>query len=152
MKKMVLGIGNVLLSDEGFGVHVVRNLQEEKLPEDTEIFDGGTASWYALPSIEEIEKLIVVDVVKHGEKPGTIYEMRTDAHQPVSFTHKRESIVSLHEIGLFESLSWLRTRPEEIVIFGIEPARIEWGMELSRELNSKVSVVTRLIQAELKAC
>lgn len=147
MKKIVLGVGNLLLSDEGFGVHVVKRLGSEGVPQDTQVFDGGTASWYALPSIEEAEKLIVIDAVKGGGEPGSVYKIRVD-----DFGSGLPSGVSLHEVGLLEALSWLRSGPEEVVIFGVEPKKLDWGMELSDELKSKVPVVTGLVQTELRKC
>ena len=65
-KKMILGAGNLLLSDEGVGIHVLERIRDEGVPEDVELFDCGTASWYAMPLMEEVEKLVIVDAVSGG--------------------------------------------------------------------------------------
>lgn len=147
MKTVVLGIGNLLLRDEGVGIHAVRQLQKRPLPQDVEVVDAGTASWYITPYLKDTEKLIVIDAVKNGGRPGTIYRLQFDGSAIQSLPHLDS--ISLHQIDFFQSLTWLKNGPKEIIIFGIEPKEISWGMELSKEVNEKISELIELVWKEL---
>ena len=147
MKTIVLGIGNLLLRDEGVGIHAVRQLQKRPLPQDVEVVDAGTASWYITPYLKDSEKLIVIDAVKNGGKPGTIYRLGFDG-SAIQSLPPLDSI-SLHQIDFFQSLIGLKNGPKEIIIFGIEPKEISWGMELSREVDEKISELIELAWKEL---
>ena len=74
MKRIaVVGVGNILMGDEGIGVKVVEELRKERLPEGVELFDGGTAFHVLVDDLIDFDKLIIVDAVLGGESPGTIY-------------------------------------------------------------------------------
>jgi hydrogenase maturation protease len=70
-KILILGVGNILLKDEGIGVHIARKLQKQQLPDNVEVIDGGTASLDVFLSWQKPYKLIVIDAIKGGRKPGT---------------------------------------------------------------------------------
>ncbi len=148
MKTIVLGIGNLLLRDEGVGIHAVCQLQKMSLPQNVEVIDAGTASWYITPYLKDTEKLIVIDAVKNGGRPGTIYRLGFDG-SVIQSLPPLDSI-SLHQIDFFQSLRLLKNAPKEIIIFGIEPKEISWGMELSKEVNKKISEVIELVALEVK--
>ena len=76
---LVLGLGNVLLKDEGVGVHVAGQLQKQVLPCNVEVIDGGTAGLDVLLSQQGLDKLVVIDAMRAGKKPGTIYKTRLKA-------------------------------------------------------------------------
>jgi len=148
MGKLVLGIGNVLLRDEGIGCHVVHALEETPLP-DVKIIDGGTCP-DILPPLKDADKLIIVDAVKGGGTPGQIYRFHIEdiALEPKQF-------LSLHDTSLVDDLMLMQLwHPDfngigEAVIIGVEPKEINWGLELSPELQGKMPRIIDAILAEL---
>lgn len=145
-RTLVVGLGNLLLGDEGVGIHVIYELKKLKLPQNVELIDGGTAAFDLIPLLKNADKLIVLDAVQAGGEPGTIYRFGPEAISQSSFR-----ITSLHEITLQDVLSaahLLNIEPETVII-GIEPKRIEYGLELSAELKQAVPKVIALIQKEL---
>jgi hydrogenase maturation protease len=146
-KIIILGIGNVLLEDEGIGVHVARALKESLLPDYVEIIDGGIS-----PDIfylaKNADKLIVVDAAICNSMPGTIYKFTLDDLDP-----KPKFILSTHEVNLVESLGVMRALdvpPKEVVIIAVEPKEIDWGLELSLELERKIPKVIELVLEEVE--
>jgi hydrogenase maturation protease len=144
MARFVVGVGNVLLKDEGIGCHVLQALRETDLS-DVEIIDGGT-SLDALQLCEDAEKLIIVDAVRGGGTPGQIYRFR-----PEDITLEEEPILLLHDMSFVDSLKLMRLWHNigEAIIIGIEPRDIGWGLELSPELQEKLPRVVDAVLAEL---
>ncbi len=148
MKITVLGIGNILLKDEGVGVRVIEHLKEYNLPKEVELVDGGTATLSLFPIFTETDYLIVIDAVKGKMSPGTTYRLGLNDLMPT----KRASI-SLHDLGLLEALDMAKKigkSPKSVVIFGIEPKEMNWGIELSPEINRKLPQIARLVIEEIK--
>ena len=144
MGKLVMGIGNVLLKDEGIGCHVVHALGEADLS-DVEIIDGGT-SLEVLQLCEDADKLIIVDAVRGGGMPGQIYRFRIG-----DITLEQKPLLSLHDMSLIDSLKLMRLwhNIDGAVIIGIEPKDIGWGLELSPELQQTVPRIIDVVLAEL---
>ncbi len=147
-KVMIIGVGNELLKDEGVGVHVVRALRENPSPGgvELEIIDGGTSP-YIFDLIEGVDRLIVIDAVKDGGEPATVYRF---APEDVIAGHK--NLLSLHEVGLLENLRLLEqlgARPKDTVIIGVEPKEIDWGLELSPEVERIIPEVIRVVLKEV---
>jgi len=121
---LVLGIGNLLLRDDGVGVHVARALATSP-PPDTLVLDVGTDFLGLDGFLERSDRVIAVDAVAAGGPPGSLYRLALDDVE-------RTRQTSLHELGLKDALGFL---PEEkrppVVVLGIEPADISPGMELS---------------------
>jgi hydrogenase maturation protease len=141
----VVGVGNLLLKDEGIGIHVVRALQESSLPDGIIVIDGGTFP-DVLDYLEPADKLVIIDAAEAGGIPGAIYRFR-----PGDVTLETGEAISLHELGLISSLkmmSLLGKTPPEVVIIGIQPKEIGWGMELSPELKEKVPEIVRVVLKE----
>jgi len=142
-KTIILGLGNLLLSDEGVGVHVIRGLQELGLPGGVEVVDGGTAGFELLPFLKEAERVIVVDAARGGGKPGSVYRLK-----PGELSEATPGL-SLHQLSLREVLQaaeLLGIKPE-VVIIGVEPERIAPGMDLSPAVEA---ALPRAIDAVLK--
>ena len=144
----VVGIGNVLLKDEGVGVHVARALREAVGTDraDIDIIDGGTSPDVLL-LVEGVHKLILVDAVKGGGAPGSIYRFHPD-----DIVSEEKYVISVHQIGLLDSLRMLEysgSKPDSIVIIGIEPKEIDWGLDLSTELNEKLPQIVKMVMDEL---
>jgi hydrogenase maturation protease len=145
---LVLGIGNILLSDEGVGVKAVEELQSRYDCSDAvEIVDGGTVGFELLPYFENRSHILIIDAVKTGNKPGTI--VRID--DPPAFFQKK---VSPHQIGLADVMGIAvitDNMPQHIALFGIEPKELSTGLELSPEVAGNVSQLVDMVVDELKA-
>jgi hydrogenase maturation protease len=135
---LVLGVGNILLHDEGVGVRVVEKLQAEyDFSANVELMDGGTLGLRLMDPISEVDVLIVVDAVKNGEPPGTIYRL------PAELLDKRVAFKnSLHQLNLVETLALAEIvgkSPSTAVVIGVEPADISpWGTELTQVIQGRV--------------
>jgi hydrogenase maturation protease len=147
-KTVVLGAGNELFRDEGVGVHAVRVLQAKLPPSasSVEVIDGGTSPdiW---PLIDGADKLIIVDAVKGGCEPGTIYRFT-----PQQMVADRGLITSVHQIGILENLSLMELvggKPEETVIIGVEPAELEPGLDLSVKLQERMPKIIKTVLGEI---
>jgi len=136
----VLGIGNILLSDEGLGVRAVEILRREFLiPPEVSLIDGGTLGLDLLFPIEDAEKLLVIDAVLGGKPPGSFHRLQGEE----VFIHLRGRL-SAHEIGFQEVLALLKLRgrsPSEIVVLGLEPADLRVGTELSPVLKKRIPLL-----------
>ncbi|MHC4474147.1 MAG: HyaD/HybD family hydrogenase maturation endopeptidase [Planctomycetota bacterium] len=145
---VVLGVGNLLLKDEGLGVHVVRRLTDMVLPPHVEVMDGGTGGLDLLDYIEGRDKVVIVDTVKGGQPPGTIYRMT-----PEDMEEQPKSRLSLHEIDVADLLKvadMLGVKRPEIVIIGVEPKDMESAsLELSPEIEARVPRVIELVLKEI---
>jgi hydrogenase maturation protease len=148
MGKFVLGIGNILLRDEGIGCHVVHALEGIPLP-DVKIIDGGTCP-DVVQFLDDADKLVIVDAVKGGGTPGQIYRFHLE-----DITLEQKPFLSLHDMGLVDNLMLMKPwHPDfigidETVIIGVEPREINWGLELSPELQEKMPQIIDAILAEL---
>lgn len=151
MKTLILGAGNLLLSDEGFGVHFVNYLQDNYIfPEDVELYDGGTLGIMVTHMLEDAEQVYLVDVVDAKGEPGDIFRYEKDDFMLGKLPIK----MSPHQIGIQEvlSLSEIRDRcPEKISLFGVIPSTYEAGVELSTLLADKLPGLAELIAGELTA-
>lgn len=145
---MVVGVGNSIQMDDGVGIHVLRELENYDLFEEVELFDGGTLGIDLMPYLEGKEKLIFIDSVKAGQKPGTILRF-----QPDDLTYDDAPKTSVHQIGLIESLqmiSLIGKAPDRIVIFGIQPKLIDWSEELTDEVKASIPKLIPHILKEIE--
>jgi len=145
---LVLGLGNILLSDEGAGVKAVEELQHRYDCSDAvEIIDGGTMGLELLPYFEERSHILILDAVKTGQKPGTIVKIE----DPPAYFRNR---TSPHQIGLADVMGVAAITdilPRDITLFGIEPKQISTGLDLSTEVAQNVSRLVDMVAAELEA-
>jgi hydrogenase maturation protease len=144
MGKFVVGIGNVLVRDEGIGCHVAHALERVALP-DVEVIDGGTCP-DVLQAVEDADKLVIVDAVKGGGTPGQIYRFR-----PEDVILEQKQVLSLHDMSLIDrlGLSPLWHNIGETVIIGVEPKELSWGLELSPELQGRMPQIIDAVLDEL---
>ncbi len=114
---LILGVGNILMKDEGVGVHVVNQIQEmgEQLSPDVEIIDGGTAGFDLIPLMKGRRKIIIVDAMKMSDAPGSIYRFTPEDVATPSRGY------SLHNTGILDVIRMLRMLGDnpEIQIIGI---------------------------------
>jgi len=135
---VVIGLGNVLLSDEGIGVHIIgRLLSQQKKHPLVDFLDAGTAGFSLLHLIANRKKAIIIDCAKMGVRPGTIRRFTADDVQSV----KRLSHYSMHEADVLRVISVSRQLgecPDEVVFFGVEPESLEAGQNLTKTLSDKI--------------
>ncbi|RUM91176.1 MAG: hydrogenase maturation protease [Thermovibrio sp.] len=150
MKIGVMGVGNVLLKDEGFGVKLLYILKSKyDFPENVVLIDGGTAGIFLSPEIDYLDKLLIVDVVKAKGEPGDIRIYNKEDF----FIDRLPLKLSPHQLGLQEVLLLNEikgTCPEEVKLIGIIPKAVETGTELSPEIEEKLTEVENLVLETLK--
>jgi hydrogenase maturation protease len=144
---VVIGVGNLLLRDEGIGIHVIQALEEMNLPPDIQLVDGGTSP-DLIAYISAGDKMVIVDAARVGGEPGTVYRFLPD-----DLAREKAALASAHEMGVVENLALMSlagNQPRETVIIGIEPAEIDWGMELSPVLRRKLPEILRTVLKEIE--
>ncbi len=145
---LILGVGNILLRDDGFGVHLINALNGTHFPNNIRLLEAGTVSHQLIPLLHEIDYLIVIDVVEAGDTPGSLFRFSPD-----DMKFAQEQQVSLHQISLIDVLHMaeLTGRKPKTVIIGVQPKDVtSWSLELSDELQAVIPKVKELIFQELK--
>ncbi len=147
-KVVIIGIGNVLLMDEGIGVHTINELEKYDLPRNIVTYDGGTGGFKLVDLMHGVNMVIFIDAVETGKVPGTVTIFKSkDVH---SFYHKKK--YSLHDTDLMEviKITELLDNHPEIEIVGVQPKTINYGTTLSQELTDSMpnilSTVLRRIE------
>ncbi|MBI2876054.1 MAG: hydrogenase maturation protease [Candidatus Tectomicrobia bacterium] len=148
-KVVILGVGNLLLRDEGSGIHVLRELQAHYLFEDqVHLVDGGTGGLGLLPLIEGAEHLIVIDAVQTSHPPGTLFRFT-----PAEILHENTPRLSSHELdlaGVLQLAEILGRVPPSVILFGVQPEDISsYGLDLTPSVQAVVPVLVRLVLEEL---
>jgi hydrogenase maturation protease len=144
----VLGIGNLLLKDEGIGVHLVEKLAEVIDDANVKIIDAGTCPDFLSLVEDNLDKLIIVDAVENGDEPGTLYRFHFDV-----VDLKGAPPFSLHDVGVIDSLRTMalfNQQPKSTVVIGIEPKIIDFGLELSPEIEDKLPKIISLVLKEIE--
>lgn len=148
MSILVLGIGNLFMTDDAVGVKLVQRLQEEyRFPPDVAVIDGGTMGISLLPLLEGIERLLVVDAIEKGRDPGTLIRL---AGYDLRFRFKFK--ISCSQIGVEDLLAaakllgWL---PREVVMWGVQPALLDCGTELSPVVAEQFDTLLERVLEEL---
>ena len=141
----ILGLGNILLTDEGVGVHTVNEFEKRyQVPDYVEIIDGGAAGLDLIPFIEGREKVLMVDAVNFDREPGYVGSLENEAI-PVKFATK----ASMHHLGLMDVLSIVRLSgnyPKELCIIGIQPKSLELGLDMTQEIcDKKETLIKRVV-------
>ncbi len=147
-KIVVLGVGNVLMCDEGVGCHTVSALEAKyEFPENVRFVDGGTSTQELLGDLEDLDHLIVIDAVNSGKEPASMLRLE-GAAVPAAFTTK----LSPHQVGisdLLATLTFMGRAPKNVVLFGVEPVRLQLDMELSPKVAARVPELCTLVVEEL---
>ncbi len=145
----VIGLGNILLSDEGLGVKAIWELKERyTFSPEIELVDGGTGGLFLLSEFEGVDKLLIIDAISGGKEPGTIYSFSLE-ELPQTVAEK----ISLHEVSLLDVLQLARLKgslPKEVKLIGMEPASLEWGGELTEVVKNKLSELIDLVIFQLE--
>ncbi len=149
MKIAVFGIGNILLKDEGVGVHVLNELKSRyDFPDYVTWIDGGTMGLDLLPFFEGHDKVLIIDAAHFHSEPGTIGMLIGD-----EIPQFLSSKLSVHQIGLPDMLcasNLMEVTPKEIRLIGIQPDSIETGYGLTLTIQSKMDEIIRMVLLQLK--
>jgi len=145
----VLGIGNLLMHDDGAGIHTINMLIENYAFEpEIQLIDGGTMGSELLPIFEEADKLIIVDAVNFNEKPGFIGTIEND-----DILTRLMTKLSMHHLGLTDVLSQVKLldiEPSQIYLVGIQPEELnEMTMELSEAVSSRMDKMVEIVRGKL---
>ncbi|RHJ87687.1 HyaD/HybD family hydrogenase maturation endopeptidase [Parabacteroides sp. AM08-6] len=143
-KTLILGVGNLLLKDEGVGIHVIQALEKETLPDNVSLMDGGTGGLHLLSWIQDYDRIIMVDATLDQNPPGTIRQLRP------RYASDFPPLMSAHEIGLRDMIEAmiLTGKLPDIQLIVISAADInEVGMELTPAVEAAVPEVIEMIKA-----
>ena len=135
-----------MMKDDGVGVHVARALADLPLPKGIEVIDAGTDPDVAF-DLEGIDRVILVDATRGGKAPGTIYRFPEDVGGDLN-GHRR----ACHDVGLMQTLRDIAAVGEgpDVILIGIEPNDIVWGLDLSPVVDKAVPRVITIVQQELR--
>lgn len=149
MSVLVLGLGNLLMSDDAFGGRVIEHLQERyRFPRGVWLLDGGTLGLDLLPRLEGITRLLLVDAVDMGARPGSIFRL-TGEEVPRAFANK----LSVHQMGLKDLLAVAELQghlPAEIVFWGVQPGSLEMSLQMTGPVREALPRVAEEVLAQLR--
>ncbi len=147
---LILGIGNLIMTDDGVGVRIIHLLQERyRFPENVELIDGGTLGLDLLPHLEGVRRLVIVDAVETGGPPGTLVRL-TGEELNITF----RTILSPHQAGLQDFLLVAGLRgfaPDEMILLGVQPEEISMGTTLTPTVSAQVEKLLDGVLRELAA-
>jgi hydrogenase maturation protease len=146
MSILVLGLGNTIMTDDGFGVEVVTRLSSRyHFHGPVQLIDGGTLGLDLLPYLEKVESLLIIDALDMRDEPGKIFRLEGE-EVPRAFSSK----LSVHQMGLQDLLAVAELQghvPRNLVVWGVQPESIEMGTELTATLAAIVEpIVTRVLE------
>ena len=145
-KLLVLGIGNILMGDEGVGVHVVRHLEKEDVPVGVELLDGGTGSFLLLDPMQLARKVILIDATLDANPPGTVRRLVP------RFSTDYPRTLAAHDIGLKDLLDafYLLGHKVDVVLFAVSIAPLqELELDMSPELVAQVPKIAAMVKDEI---
>ena len=147
-KFSLIGLGNILMRDEGVGVHVVQALKKGyEFCDSINLLDGGTMGLDLLPYVEGMEKILFIDALDLKKEPGTITVLEDDEIPAIL-----RPALSFHQVGLSDLLfasKFMGMKPEKITLIGIQPEKIETGLALSETLQASLERLLKTILEKL---
>jgi len=146
MSILVLGLGNSIMTDDGFGVKVVNTLSSRyHFQGEISLIDGGTLGLDLLPHLEEVESLLIIDALDMRAEPGQLFRIEGE-DVPRAFSSK----LSVHQMGLQDLLAVAELQghvPKHLVVWGVQPKSIEMGTELTATVETAIEpVLTKVVQ------
>jgi hydrogenase maturation protease len=147
-KTVIIGFGNLLMGDDGVGIHVIQELCQRNLPAGVEMVDGGVASYTELQTVREADRLMIVDAVTGSGAPGDIYCLAPEEIQLAV----PAPAYSLHDFSLAEALCLAQKSGDlpPTTIYGIEPACFDMKLELTPAVATAAQSLVQLICQELQ--
>jgi len=147
-KLVIIGVGNLLLKDQGVGVHVAQELMKRNLPQGVKVFDGGVAGMGLLDLLPEAKKVVLIDAVHMNLEPGAVVRFT-----PEEVRFQSEKIkLSAHDLGVMEVLELakaLNQCPPEVIVIGIQPQEISWGTDLTPAVQNSLPKVVEAVLREM---
>jgi hydrogenase maturation protease len=148
LNSLVLGLGNLVHSDDGVGVHAIQHLQRDaRVPSGVALLDGGTHGLSLLHHISGFSRLLVIDAVNAGEAPGTLLRFAGRALDGLP------GKATVHQLGfadLMVAMKLLGEAPEEVVVVGIEPVTTEWGAQLTPPVQKTLPALLDVVIEQLQ--
>jgi hydrogenase maturation protease len=149
MQTLVLGLGNLVHGDDGVGIHAIQRLQKDsRVPPEVVLMDGGTQGLNLIPHISGFERLLVIDAMDAGQKPGTLIRLEGEAAE------KLPGKPSVHQLGfadLMIAMKLLGDSPKEVVIIGVQPQSTDWSAELTAPVLDSMERLLALVIEQLKS-
>jgi hydrogenase maturation protease len=145
---LIIGLGNPLRGDDGVGARLAQALSEQTLPGDVEVVDGGTQGMGLVPLLEGRRRVIVIDAADVGRGPGQFVRFTPDEVRLLG----DDQCLSVHAAGLREVLllaQALDILPNKVIIFGIQPANLDWVVDLSPQVEAALPGLMEAVLAEL---
>ena len=150
MSTLVLGLGNSIMTDDGFGVKVVNTLSSRyHFQGKIRLIDGGTLGLDLLPHLEDVQSLLIIDALDMRDNPGQLFRIEGE-DVPRAFASK----LSVHQMGLQDLLAVAELQghvPTKLVVWGVQPECIEMGTDLTSTVESAVEPVVQKVLNELQA-
>lgn len=151
-KLVIIGVGNILCSDEGVGVHIVNELKNMALKSNVALFDCGTSGIALLEAIDGSDKAIIIDAVYSGKEPGTIHLYTIN--DLLQIEDRLLTFFSLHQFDLISTLKLASLTnayriPRKIVLIGIEAKNLDCSLNLSNEVKKAFPKVIDAIMQEI---
>jgi hydrogenase maturation protease len=144
----ILGLGNLVHTDDGVGVHAIQLLERDsRVPPGTALIDGGTHGLGLLPHVSGFSRLLVIDAIDAGEPPGTVVRFEGGA------LHGLPGKSSVHQLGFADmmvALKLLGEAPPEMVVFGVQPLSTEWSSELTAPVRDALPALIDAVVQQLE--
>jgi len=144
---LVMGVGNLLRGDDGFGVTVLEAVSKRDVPEHVELLDAGTSIIDLMEELNGRRKVVVIDAVRGGQPPGTLYRF-----SPEDVAAEAVPADSLHQVGLLDTLrlaELVDCRPDEVVIIGVQPEDTGLKIGLTEAVAAAVARATEMVMTEI---
>ena len=149
MTTLVLGLGNLVHGDDGIGVHAIQRLQKDsRVPAGVVLMDGGTQGMSLIPHISGFERLLVVDAIDVGEKPGTLIRLEGAAVENLP------GKPSVHQLGfadLMIAMKLLGEPPKEVIVIGVQPKANDWTADLTPPVSASLDELVAVVIAQLES-
>jgi hydrogenase maturation protease len=146
---LVLGLGNLLLSDDGLGIHAIRGLERDaRVDAGVTLLDGGTQGLSLMPHLSGFPRLLVIDAIDVGEPPGTLVRFEGKALDGLP------GKATVHQLGfadLMVAMRLLGESPEEVVVLGVQPMSTEWSTELTPPVQNALHALLDVVIAQLES-
>ena len=149
MRVLLMGVGNILLKDEGLGVRALKRLLADyRLPDEVQAIDGGTLGMDLLPYLQDATDALIIDAVDTGRSAGSLTRLEGEEIDSALSTK-----TSIHQAGLQKVLAANQMKggaPRRLVIWGMQPSTLGWGTDLSPEVTANMSALVEAVVSELR--
>lgn len=147
-KIAVIGVGNLLMRDDGIGIHVVEELKKMDLPSNVGVYDAATNAFAVLEFMDKKDRAIIIDAYKKGGNPGSVYRLSFNPREEAPPENFNLSLHDLNFVDAIRSGEGAYELPPETVLLGVEPKEIEVGIGLSPELEKVIPELIERVRGE----